>query len=399
MKKRYLAALPIGLCLSAGAYAQSSVVLYGIVDTGIQYVSNEKGGRFIGLNEGTWSGERFGLRGSEDLGGGTSAIFQLEAGYSSDTGALSKGLMFGRGAWVGLNNNNVGTLTLGRQYSPYYTFLVSNGPTPWLTGQMGAHPGDLDNMDSDYRVNNAVVYKSPTIGGVTLGAMYALGGQAGNFSLGQSWSFAASYAAGPFGIAAAIERFNNAMPGGGAWSASSTAYSGQGEQGNTGITAPYQAAAAQQRIAVTTGYKISDQFNVSASYSNVQYIPGVNSGNTSAAIGGNAGFFNTVTFNTGGVVLHYRPVTAWDFAAGYAYTHASASNGTSGANYNQFNLTELYNLSKRTRLYVLEAFQHAGGETLGSNGKPTPATASIAELTASSGRSQFAAMMGIDHSF
>lgn len=397
MKKTILAAVPLSL-MAMGAYAQSSVTLYGVIDTGIQYVNNQKGKSFVGLNEGTWAGERFGLKGVEDLGGGTSAIFQLEAGFSSDNGSLYKGLMFGRGAFVGLTNKGYGTLTLGRQYSPYYTLVAGPwGPTQWLTGQMGAHPGDIDAMDTDYRVNNAVVYKSPTIAGVTVGAMYAFGGQAGATGAGQTWSFAANYAQGPIGFGVGIERFNNATPGGGAWSTSSTAYSGAGEQGNTGLTANYQAAAAQQRIAATAGYKFSDRFDVTASYSNVQYIAGANS--SVASLGGTPGFHNTVTFNTGGVALHFKPTIAWDLAAGYAYTHASAANGTSGANYSQVNLTELYNLSKRTRLYVLEAYQRASGQTLGANGAPAAAVASIGELTASGGPSQFAAMVGINHSF
>lgn len=397
MKKTMLAALPLSLA-AMGAYAQSSVTLYGVIDTGIQYVNNQKGAAFVGMNEGTWAGERWGLKGVEDLGGGTSAIFQLEAGFSSDSGALYKGLMFGRGAYVGLTNNHYGTLTAGRQYSPYYTLVAGPwGPTQWLTGQMGAHPGDIDAMDTDYRINNSVSYKSPTIAGVTVGAMYAFGGQPGSIGLGQSWSFAASYAQGPLGFGAGIERFDNAAPGGGTWSASSTAYSGAGEQGNTGLTANYQAAAAQQRIAATAGYKFTNRFDVTASYSNVQYIPGVNSSVTAA--GGTPGFHDTVTFNTAGIALHFKPTFAWDLAAGYAYTHASAANGTSGANYNQFNLTELYNLSKRTRLYVLQAYQRASGQTLGAKGTPSAAVASIGELTASSGPSQFAAMVGINHSF
>ena len=59
-------------------------------------------------------------------------------------------------------------------------------------------------------------------------------------------------------------------------------------------------------------------------------------------------------------MLHYRPVTSWDLAAGYSYTRATQANGVQdAASYQQINLTELYNLSKRTRIYVLEAYQRA----------------------------------------
>ena len=178
-------------------------------------------------------------------------------------------------------------------------------------------------------------------------------------------------------------------PGGGAWSSSSTAYSGTGEQGNTGITAGYQTAAAQNRFAVTGGYQFSSQFDVSASYSNVQYIAGPMSL-----------FASTAIFNTAGIVLHYHPASAWDLAAGYAYTRATRANGISTpASYNQINLTQLYSLSKRTRIYVLEAFQRANGQTLDANGKVIDAVANIAEANASGGRSQVAVTIGINHAF
>lgn len=69
--------------------------------------------------EGVWGGERFGLTGSEDLGGGTKAIFKLEEGLNIDNGSLGKtGLAFNRASWVGLDNAKYGTFTAGRQYTP-----------------------------------------------------------------------------------------------------------------------------------------------------------------------------------------------------------------------------------------------------------------------------------------
>ncbi|MGF6535755.1 MULTISPECIES: porin [unclassified Paraburkholderia] len=378
-------------------FAQSSVTLYGIVDTGVGYLSSQapstgatKGGQsVVKLVEGVWGGERFGFKGVEDLGGGTRAIFQLEEGFNADTGALSKaGLMFSRASWVGLTNDTYGTFTAGRQYTPYYNMLAQYGPTPWLTGAFGAHPGDLDALDTDYRVNNALVYTSPSFAGLKISGMYALGGVAGAFNSGASWSVGAQYVAGGAGIGVGFARFDNATSGGGAWSSSSTAYSGTGEQGESSITNGYQNAAAQQRFAVTGGYQFNPQWDVSASYSNVQYI-----------VGPNSGFSTTAIFNTGGAVLHYRPVVSWDLAVGYSYTRATQANGVQdAASYQQINLTELYNLSKRTRIYVLEAFQRANGQTI-DNGKVVTATAAIAEQSAASSRSQFGATIGINHQF
>ena len=96
----------------------------------------------------------------------------------------------------------------------------------------------------------------------------------------------------------------------------------------------------------------------------MQYIPGINSS-----------FTTTEIFNTGGAVLHWKPATLLDLAAGYSYTRATKANGiTSSAQYQQFNLSEYYSLSKRTGLYALQAYQRANGKTLGTNGAAASST-------------------------
>ncbi len=398
--KRALIASALGLA-AMGAQAQSSVTLYGVVDTGIGYQSSSTGlGKTYGgaslvkMVQGVWAGTRFGFKGSEDLGGGNRAIFQLEEGFNSANGAESTtGLMFSRAAWVGLANQNFGTLTAGRQYAPYYTLLSPYSPTTWLTGAYGAHPGDLDSMDTIYRINNALVYTSPNLAGFTVSGMYALGGVAGSTGAGQSWSVAANYLHGPVGIAVGFERLNNSTSAGGAWGANSTA-SSNGEPGISGITNGYQTTAAQQRFAVTGGYAFNSAWDISASYSNVQYVAGSGSS-----------FFDTAIWNTGGLVLHYKPMVQLDLAAGYSYTRATKANGiTSAASYQQYNLSQYVTLSKRTGFYFVEAYQRAGGQTLGTGGAGNiiNATADIGDgqnSAPSSSRSQVAVGIGIIQRF
>ncbi|MEW6342448.1 MAG: porin [Paraburkholderia sp.] len=383
------------------AHAQSSVTLYGIVDAGIGYQSSSAslgsnaGGRsVVKMAQGIWAGSRFGLKGSEDLGGGTRAIFQLEEGYNPATGAQStSGLMFNRMSLAGLANQQYGTLTMGRQYAPYYTLLAAYSPTTWLTGAYGAHPGDLDSMDTIYRINNSLVYTSPNFAGFTFSGMYALGGVAGSTGAGQSWSVAANYLHGPVGLAVGFERLSNSTSGGGTWGANSTANS-NGEPGVSAVTNGFQTAQAQQRFAVTGGYTFNSQWDISASYSNVQYIAGEGSK-----------FFDTQIWNTGGIVLHYKPLVALDLAAGYSYTRATRANGiASAASYQQFTASQYYSLSKRTGLYCVEAYQRAGGQTLGTNGAGNVinATADIGDgqnSAPSSSRSQVAGAVGIVHRF
>lgn len=384
----------------SNAFAQNSVTLYGIVDTGLSYQSSQTsvgsttGGRSaIKVSNGTWAGSRFGLKGSEDLGGGTKAIFQLEEGFNSATGAQAvSGLAFNRQAWVGVSNPAYGSLTAGRQYTSYYTLLSPWSPTTWLTGAYGAHPGDIDSLDTSYRANNSLVYTSPTLYGFTVSGSYALGGVAGSFNSGSTWSTAVQYKNGPVGLAAGFQRVNNSMSGGGAWGANSTVSNNGSQPAVSAINNGYQSAQAQQRFAVTGGWQFSPAWDISFSYSNVQYVPGTNSTFASEAV-----------FNTAGAVLHWKPTVTWDFAAGYSYTRAAKANGiTSGAQYQQATLSQYYSLSKRTGLYALEAFQRANGRTLGTKGQVIEATASVGDgfsSAPSSSPSQFAAGVGIIHRF
>jgi predicted porin len=407
--KKALVGSALGL-VALGAHAQSNVTLYGIVDTGIGYQNSSTtlsavgsakpsagGSSQVKMINGIWAGSRFGLKGAEDLGGGTKAIFQLEQGFNSATGAQSvSGLAFNRQAWVGVTNGTFGTLTAGRQYTSYYTMLSPYSPTTWLTGAYGAHPGDIDSLDTLYRANNSLVYTSPSMRGLTVSGSYSLGGNAGSFAAGQVWSVAAQYLNGPIGIAAGIQRIDNA----GAATTSPAAVNWNSAMSNNGaepavsaINNGFQTAAKQQRIAVTGGYAFNSQWDVSFAYSNVQY-----------AAGSTSFFHDTQIWNTGGAVLHWKPITALDLAAGYSYTRATSSNGISNtASYNQFNLSQYYSLSKRTGLYALEAYQRANGQTLAGNGKTIiDATASIGDGqngSPSSSRSQIAVGVGIIHKF
>jgi predicted porin len=387
------------------AFAQSSVTLYGIIDTGLGYLSNSSslgstsgGHSKVYMNNGVWSGSQFGLNGTEDLGGGTKAIFKLEAGLNSATGAQQfANTLFGRQAYVGLSDNQYGTLTFGRQYTSYFQMLLKYSSPNWLSGGFGAHPGDIDGIDKSFRINNSFVYTSPTYAGLKVGGSYALGGVAGATGSGQTWSLAAQYTAGPIGLAAAFMRVNNSTVNGGAWGANSTALSAGGEQAVSAIDYGYATAENQQRFAMTGGYTFSPVFDITASYSNVQYLPGISSS-----------FQNKAIFNTGGLVAHWVALPALDLAAGYSYTAATRSNGINdAASYQQFNLTQFYSLSKRTGIYALEAYQRAGGQTLTPNHAGTgttiiDATASIGDgqnNTPSSSRSQIALILGIDMKF
>lgn len=158
-------------CAAAPAWAQSSVGMFGLIDT---YLDRSSTGtaHATRLQSGGIQGSRLGFRGSEDLGGGNKAIFLLEAGINVDDGGLGQGgLLFGRQAYAGLSTD-VGDVTLGRHYSPYFFTLVTYG----LGGGMAWGNASVYFTDqSPLRVNNSVSYTSPLMRGVRVRALWGAG--------------------------------------------------------------------------------------------------------------------------------------------------------------------------------------------------------------------------------
>lgn len=204
--------LTLSAVASAPSFAQSSVTLYGDLDAGFLYTN-----RTPGSNAGQNAGHQFsfmdtgltpsvfGLMGSEDLGGGLKAKFDLESGISVANGALShsNGNEFGRQAWVALGGG-FGEAKVGLQFSPFFLAIDSSDPRNL------AHFGSglinyVDNVLVTGLFNsNAISYTSPTLAGVTASAMVALGGQAGNFQAGRQYSGSLTYQRGGLMINAAI---------------------------------------------------------------------------------------------------------------------------------------------------------------------------------------------------
>ncbi|WP_109478168.1 porin [Paraburkholderia sp. C35] len=159
--------------VSPAVFAQSSVTLYGVMDTGIEYVShaNANGDHVIRMPGIT--GElpsRWGLRGKEDLGGGYAAEFVIESGFNTRGGDSGQGgRLFGRQAWVGISSP-YGMLTFGRQYS--MSFVVDSDAD--ILGPNIYGIGSLDAYIVNARSDNTIGYKG-TWNGFTLGATYSFG--------------------------------------------------------------------------------------------------------------------------------------------------------------------------------------------------------------------------------
>lgn len=171
------------------AHAQSSVTLYGLVDAYIGQTSRQVDSTIVAsrvaklkqnvVNGSGQNNSRWGLRGTEDLGGGMKALFVLEGGFQPDTGAFATisnqgGGLFGRQAWVGLSSG-FGTVGLGRQYPAYddlrgatnmiYDSNFATTAAVWGTGV----------QDYQNRSSNSIKYTSPDFAGFSGAVTYGLG--------------------------------------------------------------------------------------------------------------------------------------------------------------------------------------------------------------------------------
>jgi predicted porin len=236
MKKTLVA---IAALAAVSSFAQSTVTLYGVADVwlgslkqpGVAVTATKVGNVVTTtvapgagvtqtlLNTGGLSGSRFGLRGSEDLGGGLKANFVMENGHNTDTGtaaqqaaSTSQGMLFGRQTFVGLSGG-FGEVRFGRQYPAYdearggadlfgHSAFSSNTASSSWQGF---------GRDYTYRVNNAIHYISPNFGGVTGAFTYTLGeNKTVAFSAGKIMSLRLNYANGPIALALAHQNEKNA---------------------------------------------------------------------------------------------------------------------------------------------------------------------------------------------
>jgi predicted porin len=243
--KKSLIALAV-LAAAGAASAQSSVTLFGIVDATLAWGRGNGAGsvdRFQLTNSG-YNSSRLGFRGTEDLGGGMSASFWLEAGLNNDDGrgaatntnntiaggaaagqAGSQGLTFNRRSTVSLAGN-WGELRLGRDYTPSFWNLtvfdpfgtngvgtnqmlngVNTGVNPFTgTAAASANPGGF--YPTQVRASNSIGYFLPrNLGGFYGQAMYYSGeNQTTAARDGKGYSARVGYAAGPFNVAAGFNR-------------------------------------------------------------------------------------------------------------------------------------------------------------------------------------------------
>jgi predicted porin len=209
MKKSLITIAVLG-AMSSAAFAQSNVTIYGILDAGIVSERGGKDGNVTKVSSGTASASRIGFKGTEDLGGGLSAIFKLETGLKVDDGQLDNttNRLFNRESYVGLSSKTAGTLTLGRQYTPYYEVL-RDVADPFAVGYAGTAKNIFPVAGAETRNDNAVVYRTPNQFGFVGAVSYSLGEVASDSSAQRQLGASIIYGNGPLNVALVYNNRNN----------------------------------------------------------------------------------------------------------------------------------------------------------------------------------------------
>ncbi len=321
---RAAAALALAWALAAAAVparAQGGVTLYGRLVAGIDYMNRvaDAPGRSAGQwrQAGQWGATWWGLRGSEDLGGGLSAVFHLESQFALDEGRAGDSF-FSRYAVVGLSGRSWGTLLLGRAMG------IPDGEV-WALDPMGLQAmgaGTLQGNRTWGSRPNAISYQSPNWGGWTLRAQLGLNGEAGRPRAGRQFGAGLGYARGPLVLKAFYEEIRDA---------------------DGGFSSLYEAS----RLYAAGATWQAGRFKLYAGYSRIRSGPG-----TVADAANPVGARSQQTYWAG---ANYQATPALVLVGG-AYRANREGGGAS-----LLSLGAHYHLSKRTMLYATAGTLSNGG--------------------------------------
>lgn len=333
--KLLVAALFASLPLVASA--QSSVTVYGVADAAIAREDSgaPNGSRSI-VASGNQSTSRFGFRGTEDIGGGLKAMFNLEAGVQLDTG-LGDSALFGRRAVVGLEGK-FGLVTIGREYSPIAD--IANATDINGQGFYGTNLNSFNAGRLTRRLSNSVNYKSPVMSGFKVAAAYSAGETATGASL-NLMGVSASYTMGDLLLGAGYHNIERQLT---------------GDDKEMIFGAAYKMGA----IEFKGNYMSADPTGANNQYEQL-----------------NAG-------------------AAYTFGANKVFGNFQRSELENGARGNGFSLAYSYTMSKRTNLYA--AYATISNNNLGLFGINS-AGSSIAPPTGAFGADPKAFTLGMRHSF
>lgn len=357
---RFFAALCVLAVLATGvSYAQTSVTVFGVLDTGLAYQARKSGGdpaifrqpgtttSQFGFASGQQSGSRWGLRGEEHLGDGLKVNFVYEAGVDAGTGNASG---FSRQSTLGMTSRSLGNLEGGRRLSPgSYAFA---GIDPFDYGFDQSTLGT--SLGASYiRLSNLLAYSTPDIGGLTalVGWSFDTGlrainspeqpGQFGTSNKFRALSTGLRYSSGNLLLAALFDVY---------YSPSGSAASSV-KQWNIGGTYDFKVV----KVYAAFGQNIDGRINGTRVYANVETIGGVT--NTNGAVH----FLPGARTNQWMVGLS-APITADSRLFGsfqQLRPGGSYLDGVSRATQSTASLGATYALSRRTNVYAYYSYMAA----------------------------------------
>lgn len=222
MQKKLIALAVAGVFAAPAFAATANIDFYGQVNLSMERVDD---GDDTWMRMVTNNNSFFGLKGNEDLGGGLSAVWQLETNVNFDgnqSNASDSGNIFGtRNTFVGLKSKSFGTVVAGVHDTPY---KMSTGPLDLFVGTLGDYNGIMGNQTGgdtgfyasnpsavfDLRTANTILYTSPDFSGFNFKAAYVLGHEGNDSGLSTSkiYSLSGTYANGPLFLTAAYEKHN-----------------------------------------------------------------------------------------------------------------------------------------------------------------------------------------------
>jgi predicted porin len=344
---------------SGAASAQTSVQIYGLMDAGIEHVSNASasGGGVTKVYSGGSNNSRLGFRGTEELGGGLKAVFNLESGLLIDTGNYDGGL-FRRQANVGLEGK-FGRVVIGRSYTTVYDFINPFDPMGYAPRYSWIPTGN-GTLANKYGMTTAfdnIIKYQGTFNKLKVGASYGAGEVAGSSSDGRKLAAGAAYELGALRFVVTGERVNGVSNAVGARSASKV----------------YHAAVA---------YEVNDALGLKVGHRHLTLDQAAGPDARADTWWAGANYDLTPTIDLTGVVY-------------YVNVKAGVTPADTAADPMMFVLRAKYSLSKRTNLYATAARARA------RNGVPVGVSRDNSEDggVTGFGSHQTGVLLGIQHRF
>jgi len=439
MKKSLLAAAVLS-AVSFGAYADG-VELYGLLDVGVAAVPHSLSGdsqyaqtinpvsalstgrnfttpsgasapssvdlgvnNFQGMINGGLQGSRWGIKGSEDLGDGMKAQFQLESGININSGSLNNnigalndgktvyassngslnGQLFGRTAWVGLSDDSLGLIKFGRNYSQAYDLQSKYDPVQFGTlvsplGFSGSYGGGMG-ISENVRQDNSLKYSGKN-GDWSYGVMYKFGNQAGSTSFGTAKGITVEYQNGPFSAGIVYQTSTDALKTDAGSTVAVQAYDTKGyafalryklnnaARVSAGVQR-YALQAASDKIAISS--TSSSYINVASDYnvtvSKAQSYTGTDQGVTVTFLGGDYDVSDKLNIAAG---YYHVALDSYTYSLDAGSSTAVTSTPVASGDVSYISFLADYKLSKRTDIYggaMVGNFSGAQSATLQKDG-------------------------------